>query len=58
MILRPRLALLSYMAAGRVTSFLRHFFTRVRPIRVKWPMFDVLIFRRKNSDSDGRCRCL
>ena len=31
---------------------------RVRPIRVKWPMFDVPIFRRKNSDSDGRCRCL
>jgi len=28
---------------------------RVRPIRVKWPMFDVPIFRRKNSDSDGRC---
>jgi len=29
---------------------------RVQPIRVKWPMFDVTIFRRKNSD--GRCRCL
>ena len=23
---------------------------RVRPIRVKRPMFDVLVFRRKNSD--------
>ena len=33
-------------------------FFRVRPIRVKWPMFDVPIFRQKNSDSDGRCRCL
>jgi len=32
--------------------------SRVRPIRVKWPMFDVPIFRRKNSDSDGRCQCL
>ena len=30
-------------------------FTRVRPIRVKWPMSDVPIFRRKNSDSDVRC---
>jgi len=32
--------------------------TRVRPIRVKWPMSDVPIFRRKNSDSDVRYRCL
>jgi len=31
---------------------------RVRPIRVKWPMFDVPIFRCKNSDSGGQCRCL
>jgi len=31
---------------------------RVRPIRVKWPMSDVPMFRRKNSDSDVRCRCL
>ena len=29
---------------------------RVRPIRVKWPMSDVPIFRRKNSDV--LCRCL
>jgi len=27
--------------------------TRVRPIRVKWPMSDVSIFRQKNSDSDA-----
>jgi len=33
-------------------------YNRVWPIRVKWPMFDVTIFRRKKSDSDSRCRCL
>jgi len=35
------------------TNFIQN--TRVRPIRVKWPMSDVPIFRRKNSDSDVRC---
>jgi len=44
-----------YHEKGHLTHLV---WTRVRPIRVKWPMSDVPIFRRKNSDSDVRCRCL